>query len=111
TDINRAIERLLKIIKSSRYVYVRDRASEILDDPFTHEMLDDMVRKKGDHILASRTLAMFTGIRATASPGGCWITSLKVTAFPTRSATHPALNWDIHGRSVMSKYIHGNQKP
>jgi len=51
TDINRAIERLAKIIKSSRYVYVRDRASEILDAPFTHEMLDDMIRKKGDHIL------------------------------------------------------------
>ncbi|MHC5144661.1 MAG: hypothetical protein ACYSOX_03390 [Planctomycetota bacterium] len=51
TDINRAIERLLKIIKSSRFVYVRDRASEILDDPFSHDMLDDMVRKKGDHIL------------------------------------------------------------
>ena len=51
TDINHAIGRLTKIIKSSRYVYVRDRASEILDDPFTHEMLDDMVRKKGDHIL------------------------------------------------------------
>ncbi len=50
-DINHAIEHLLKIMKSSRYVYVRDRASEILDDPFTHEMLDDMVRKKGDHIL------------------------------------------------------------
>jgi hypothetical protein len=50
-DINYAIERLGKIVKSSRYVYVRDRASEILDDPFTHEMLDDMIRKKGDHIL------------------------------------------------------------
>lgn len=50
-DINHAIERLAKIIKSSRYVYIRDRASEILDDPFTHDMLDDMVRKKGDHIL------------------------------------------------------------
>ena len=50
-DINYAIERLVKIMKSSRYVSVRDRASEILDDPFTHDMLDDMVRKKGDHIL------------------------------------------------------------
>ncbi|MHC4881365.1 MAG: hypothetical protein ACYTFX_08675 [Planctomycetota bacterium] len=50
-DVNYAIERLSKIIKSSRYVYVRDRASEILDAPFTHEMLDDMIRKKGDHIL------------------------------------------------------------
>ena len=51
TDINHAIGRLTKIIKSSRYVYVRDRASEILDEPFTHEILDDMIRKKGDHIL------------------------------------------------------------
>ena len=50
-DINKAILHLVKIIKSSRFVYVRDRASEILDDPFTHDMLDDMVRKKGDHIL------------------------------------------------------------
>ena len=50
-DINYAIERLLALMKSSRYVYVRDRASEILDDPFTHELLDDMIRKKGDHIL------------------------------------------------------------
>ena len=50
-DINHAIDCLATIIKSSRYVYVRDRASEILDDPFTHGMLDDMVRKKGDHIL------------------------------------------------------------
>ncbi len=51
TEINQAIGRLAKIIKSSRYVYVRDRASEILDDPFTHDMLDDLLRKKGDHIL------------------------------------------------------------
>jgi hypothetical protein len=51
TQVNDAIQRLTAIIKSSRYVYVRDRASEILDDPFTHDMLDDMVRKKGDHIL------------------------------------------------------------
>ncbi|MHC4237395.1 MAG: hypothetical protein ACYSSM_03965 [Planctomycetota bacterium] len=50
-QINDAIEQLVKIIKTSRYVYVRDRASEILDDPFTHEILDDMIRKKGDHIL------------------------------------------------------------
>ncbi|MHC5082662.1 MAG: hypothetical protein ACYTET_01805 [Planctomycetota bacterium] len=50
-DIHDAIQRLTKIMKSSRYVYVRDRASEILDDPFTHNMLDDMIRKKGDHIL------------------------------------------------------------
>ncbi len=51
TDINHAIGRLAKIMKGSRYVYVRDRASEILDEPFTHELLDDMIRKKGDHIL------------------------------------------------------------
>jgi hypothetical protein len=51
TDIDTAILRLAKIKKHSRFVYVRDRASEILDDPFTHDMLDDMVRKKGDHIL------------------------------------------------------------
>lgn len=51
TDVNYAIQRLTKIIKGSRYVYVRDRASEILDEPFTHDMLDDMIRKKGDHIL------------------------------------------------------------
>lgn len=51
TDINHAIERLAKIIKNSRYVYVRDRASEMLDDPFTHDRLDDLIRKKGDHIL------------------------------------------------------------
>ncbi|MHC4290930.1 MAG: hypothetical protein ACYTEU_01510 [Planctomycetota bacterium] len=51
TDVNDAIQRLAKIKKSSRYVYVRDRVSEILDEPFTHEMLDDMIRKKGDHIL------------------------------------------------------------
>ncbi len=50
-DITYAIERLTKIKKVSRYVYVRDRASEILDEPFTHDMLDDMIRKKGDHIL------------------------------------------------------------
>ena len=50
-EINHAIGRLSKIKKSSRYVCVRDRASEILDDPFTHDMLDDMIRKKGDHIL------------------------------------------------------------
>lgn len=51
-DINHAIERLTKIMKNSRYVYVRDRASEILDEPVTHDVLDDMVREKGDHILA-----------------------------------------------------------
>ena len=51
TDIDHAIQRLAKIMRCSRYVYVRDRASEILDIPFTHDMLDDMVRKKGDHIL------------------------------------------------------------
>ena len=50
-DIDHAIGHLTKIKKRSRYVYVRDRASEILDEPFTHEMLDDMIRKKGDHIL------------------------------------------------------------
>lgn len=50
-DINHAIERLSRIMKASRYVSVRDRASEILDNPFTHELLDDMLRKKGDHIL------------------------------------------------------------
>lgn len=50
-DVNYAIGHLTKIMKGSRYVYVRDRASEILDEPFTHDMLDDMVRKKGDHIL------------------------------------------------------------
>ncbi len=51
-DINYAIERLSAIMKNSRYVYVRDRASEILDEPFTHDKLDDLIRKKGDHILA-----------------------------------------------------------
>ena len=51
TDVNDAIGRLTTIMKRSRYVYVRDRASEILDEPFIHEMLDDMIRKKGDHIL------------------------------------------------------------
>ena len=51
TDIDYAIQRLVTIMKGSRYVYVRDRASEILDEPFSHDMLDDMIRKKGDHIL------------------------------------------------------------
>jgi len=51
TDINYAIGRLTKIKKNSRFVYVRDRAAEILDDPFTHDRLDDMIRNKGDHIL------------------------------------------------------------
>ena len=51
SEVNDAIQRLNALIKSSRYVYVRDRAAEILDDPFTHDMLDDRVRKKGDHIL------------------------------------------------------------
>lgn len=51
TDIDYAIQRLATIMKGSRYVYVRDRASEILDEPFTHDLLDDMIRKKGDHIL------------------------------------------------------------
>ncbi|MCK5001318.1 MAG: hypothetical protein KAS23_17360 [Anaerohalosphaera sp.] len=51
TDIVNAIQRLTVIVKGSRYVYVRDRASEILDAPFTHDTLDDMIRKKGDHIL------------------------------------------------------------
>ena len=51
TAVNRAIERLTKIAKRSRYVYVRDRALEILDEPCTHDMLDDMIRKKGDHLL------------------------------------------------------------
>ncbi|MHC4551971.1 MAG: hypothetical protein ACYSUT_04280 [Planctomycetota bacterium] len=50
-EVSDAIAQLAKIMKNSRYVYVRDRASEILDDPFTHEMLDDLLRKKGDHIL------------------------------------------------------------
>jgi len=50
-DVTYAIERLTKIMKGSRYVYVRDRASEILDEPFTHDLLDDMIRRKGDHIL------------------------------------------------------------
>ena len=51
TEVNHAIERLTTIIKGSRYVYVCDRASEILDEPCTHDMLDDMIRKKGDRIL------------------------------------------------------------
>ena len=50
-DVNDAIVRLEKIKRHSRYVYVRDRASDILDDPFTHDRLDDMIRNKGDHIL------------------------------------------------------------
>jgi len=50
-DVNKAIVRLTKIQRNSRYVYVRDRAAEILDDPFTHDRLDDMIRNKGDHIL------------------------------------------------------------
>jgi hypothetical protein len=50
-EVDAAIHRLTQIVKSSRYVYVRDRAAEILDDPFTHDRLDDLVRKKGDHIL------------------------------------------------------------
>lgn len=50
-DINDAIQRLIKIKKHSRFVFVRDRASEILDEPFTHDKLDDMIRNKGDHIL------------------------------------------------------------
>ncbi|MCK5608173.1 hypothetical protein KAR91_40200 [Candidatus Pacearchaeota archaeon] len=45
------IDELIEIIERSRYVWIRDRASIVVDEPFQHERLDDMIRKQGDYIL------------------------------------------------------------